>query len=593
MSNHIVAIGVSKHQSAYNDLAFAHRDAEEFYGLFLNNVSDIGYQRLLINSDATLGHIRSALGARLQESVKDGDSFFFFYSGHGATAPAEGNTVNAHYLLPFDATDDIPNSCISVLYLKEVFDSLSSRANVVMVDTCFSGAMHNSKNSKGVDTGRIKSGKTLKSLIKTVSGNGNVTFTACTEDEVAIEDGANRHGLFTHFLLKEIQRSRKGDKFSIADIATPIQEAVLGRAKAQYSMVQTPTFSGHLEGPIYLPVFTKPESKSTGASVIPEIAELEQTVFPTTQFQFDEADLEKTIKDAINLVVQADTNQIAFIAYERACWDALQAIKEQWEVVYEAVGSDIKKLPWAVGEMERAAFELHLLSAVTAAFGSEKEMKLLGDCAAEIIKFGEGRSGLVALIAVPEVVLAELVYIVGVSALGRERIWPLGTLLKTPVFDERSGDGNMNMLLHYNHIYYSDSLGRASTKVNEHIRKFLDSSKWLLQLSPRLSGRTQDAQLQVNFLLCMIAAQYHDHLWPDFARFNPEHVRSLAGKIKHDIEYQKQMVGLLGLKTTSEVLPAITEHLQMLHSRGLDNYWWSSIQPGFFVTKAPETASAP
>ena len=85
MKNHIIAIGISSYQ-AVRLLSYAAKDAKDFYYLFTNNIGDIGYSRLLIDSEATLATIRSSLGAELEQHVSTEDTLFFFFSGHGAIA---------------------------------------------------------------------------------------------------------------------------------------------------------------------------------------------------------------------------------------------------------------------------------------------------------------------------------------------------------------------------------------------------------------------------------------------------------------------------------------------------------------------------
>lgn len=86
MKHHILSIGISKHQISSANLNYAAKDATDFFNLAKNNISNIGFSRLLIDSEATLSQIRTALGIELQDSIETGDAFFFFYSGHGVIA---------------------------------------------------------------------------------------------------------------------------------------------------------------------------------------------------------------------------------------------------------------------------------------------------------------------------------------------------------------------------------------------------------------------------------------------------------------------------------------------------------------------------
>lgn len=249
---HIVSIGISKHQESFvQDLEYAHKDAVDFFKLVSLNVGQIGYNVLLTDSEATLAKIRTALGSDLQKAVGEDDYFFFFYSGHGTIADISNNSSCAHYVLPFDATRDVQNSCIPVTYLKEIFDSLKCRASIIFLDSCFSGGI----NSKHFPNPKTKSVKSIKTFANTLAGKGSMVFTASKDDEEAIEDEEKKNGLFTSCLLEELQRERESDKFSVVDTFTPVAETVTKRAKDVYGHIQTPTFNGHLEGIVYLPTF--------------------------------------------------------------------------------------------------------------------------------------------------------------------------------------------------------------------------------------------------------------------------------------------------------------------------------------------------
>ena len=66
MKHHIVSIGISRHQNASANLQYAAKDATEFFELFGLNLPEQGYKKLLIDSEATLGQIQSAIGNELK-----------------------------------------------------------------------------------------------------------------------------------------------------------------------------------------------------------------------------------------------------------------------------------------------------------------------------------------------------------------------------------------------------------------------------------------------------------------------------------------------------------------------------------------------
>jgi len=589
MKHHIVAIGVSRHQHPFvNNLAHAAKDAQEFFNLFIQNMADVGSQNLLVDSEATLAQIRTALGTELQEQLQPDDAFFFFYSGHGSTSENTDNSSLAHFLLPFDATPDITNSAISFLYLKETFDKLPCKAKFVFIDSCFSGAI----NAKGYTKASKKEFKEVKTLTNTVSGKGYLIFSASKEDETAIEDPEYQNGLFTYFLLGELQKDRKEDKFPVVEIFTPITEQVTKRAKEKYGHTQTPTLSSHLEGNVFLPRFTKRIKLSPSVLEVPRYPELAQAAFPIPEIQLDDKQQEKLINDIIGLVVRARQQQepVSEIAFERFCAKLARKLREDWEKIFTETGGDVSEIPISVAKLEAAAFQFTLLGAVVAVFGSDKQMEVYGENAVEILGWGRHRAGLMALIAAPQIIVVEIIYIVGVLCLARNHLKPFDVLLKTPVYDVDYRDRPPCPLLLERHIHYCRALGGSSTTVNDHIRKILESFGWLAELAPKLGAEVGDFQRQVNFLLVMLTVHSKDYLWPDCARWDSLRVRPLVNRIKYDPKLKKQLGEMFGTKE-DKTRQIFMKYLSEIKSRGLGHeYWWESIGPEDLLTEEERRA---
>jgi len=262
MKYHIISIGIAKYLNSYiRNLRFADKDAVDFFTLFSTNVSEIGFNTSLINEKATLNQIKKTLGKELKGIINKEDAFFFFYSGHGATAESTQEDSLSHYLVPYDATKDIPNSSISLDYIKTVFNNLNCSACFIFIDCCFSGAIN--MNSKCYTYQIKKNFKKEKTFQNIILGVGSAIFTASKHDEEALEDFENKHGLFTYFLLKELQKPRPVNRYPVSEIFDPIANKVLERAKEVYDYTQTPTLNAKLEGSVYLPVFKKTYTEET------------------------------------------------------------------------------------------------------------------------------------------------------------------------------------------------------------------------------------------------------------------------------------------------------------------------------------------
>lgn len=575
MKYHILSIGISKHQHSFvNTLQFADKDATDFYTLFTSNISDIGYKKLLINSEAALTEIRTALGKELRQAVGGDDAFFFFFSGHGATAENQDGTSLEHYLIPFDATPDIPSSSVSVDYLKEVFDKINCKAAYIFVDSCFSGSL----NSKGYSHPNTKALKSVKALSDQVFGKGSLIFTASKINEKALEDPENENGLFTHFVLNELQKQRNTDTYPVTDIVTPVIEEVTKRAKDNFSHTQTPTAKINLEGAVYLPVCKKPLKIAPTLLEVPRYPQLATSSFPIPELELSDKQQQKQLNEIVSFVANGNNQQNSQqkIIFERFCWRLIKQVKSDWETIFNEVGSDALKIPEAVVKLEASAYQLILLGCVTAVFGSDEQMKIYSDVVTTILDWEKGRAGLTSLIATPEILLVIVEYIVGMVCLANNNLKPFKTLLHTKVQDDNTEGEPLPLFLH-NHIHYCDALGGYGSKVADHVRSLLESYVWLPELSPRLEEKIVDHQLQVNFLIAMLLQSRNERFWPDFGRFYANRIKSLIDKLKYDPDFQKQLASLFGVKTEEIRQVVITNFSKIKQNEFGGGFFWESI----------------
>ena len=584
MKYHILSIGVSKHQNSFvNTLQFADKDATDFFTLFTSNIDDIGYRKLLVNSEATLAEIRSALGKELKQAVNRDDAFFFFFSGHGATAENEADTMLEHYLIPFDATQDISSSAISVDYLKEVFDKINCKAAFIFIDSCFSGSI----NSKGYSHPNTKALKGIKTFSDQAFGKGSLVFTASKMDETALEDPERQNGLFSYSVLKELQMDREKDNYPVIDIVTPVIEEVTKRAKEKFKHTQTPTVKINLEGAVYLPVCKQPLRISPVLLEIPKHPQLSSTSFSIPEIELSDKQQQKQLNELINLVVSRGKDNSAYqkIIFERFCWKVIKQLKLDWERIFNDSGSDISKIPEAVIQLEAAAYQLILLGSVVAVFGSDEQMKIYSEIVVTILGWAQGRAGLVALISVPEIILVIVEYSVGMVSIANNNLKPFEILLNTRIQDENNDD-EPQPLSSQGHIHYCDALGGNATKVGDHIRSLLETYGWLPELSPRLEGNITDYQLQTNFIIAMLAKTHNNRFWPDYGRFYASRIKTLIDKIKYDQKFQGQLASLFGSKPDGirqEIYKNLSETQRDEFGGGFS---WDSIRPQSLLTKA-------
>lgn len=227
-----VIVGIDVYRDALiTPLAHARSDAMALARLLETRIrADELSVRLLLDEDATKRNIEVAINEELHRAVNPGDVVLLYFAGHGsperrAAKDKRSRHLIAHdteygriYATGIDMERDVP----------EWFDRLAdAKLVVVLLDACFSGAAG----------GRTFLGPMLKANPKvegTLSepqlisikdldlGRGRVLLCACDDDQLAREDPALGHGVFTHALLQGLQRTRASA--ATVDVAELYQE---------------------------------------------------------------------------------------------------------------------------------------------------------------------------------------------------------------------------------------------------------------------------------------------------------------------------------------------------------------------------------
>lgn len=206
-----VVVGISSYKNVppEGQLRFAHRDAEDL-ATFLRSPGGGGFPsnhiKLLLNQDATVSAIRTAIGTWLVRSAEPDDVVYIFFAGHGVV---EGDTDG--YLLAHDS--DPQNLYATALQVSEldriITQRLHARVVVLMADACHAGQI--GWTSRG-STERALVTKYLDEVGK--SGSGVVRLLASRANERSFEDNrwGGGHGAFTHFLLEGLKGTADRDK---------------------------------------------------------------------------------------------------------------------------------------------------------------------------------------------------------------------------------------------------------------------------------------------------------------------------------------------------------------------------------------------
>jgi uncharacterized caspase-like protein len=154
---------------------------------------------VLLNEQATIASVRTALGTWLPRSAEASDVVYIFFAGHGVVeAGGDG------YLLAHDS--DPQNLYATALPIAEldriISERLRSRVAVVIADACHAGKL--GLASRGVEE-QIMINRYLDEVGK--SGAGSFRLLASRANERSYEDPrwGGGHGVFTHFLLEGLK----------------------------------------------------------------------------------------------------------------------------------------------------------------------------------------------------------------------------------------------------------------------------------------------------------------------------------------------------------------------------------------------------
>lgn len=263
-----VIIGISSYKNVppEGQLRFAHRDAEDLAS-FLRSPRGGGFPsnhiKLLLNQDATLSAIRTAIGTWLVRSAERDDVIYIFFAGHGVV---EGD--NDGYLLAHDS--DPQNLYATALQVSEldriITQRLHARIVVLMADACHAGQI-----------GWASRGATEPALIANYldevgkSGAGVFRLLASRANERSFEDSrwGGGHGAFTHFMLEGLKGKGDRDKdgfVRVGELLDYLSEVVPEETRA----LQHPRFAGSIDPrlPLSAPGTEKPRDASDAAAPI-------------------------------------------------------------------------------------------------------------------------------------------------------------------------------------------------------------------------------------------------------------------------------------------------------------------------------------
>jgi uncharacterized caspase-like protein len=251
-----VVIGISHYDNVPPEaqLRFADRDAQEFAN-FLRSPSGGGFPsdhvQILLNENASLPAVRTALGTWLPRSAEPDDVVYVFFAGHGVT---EGD--HDGYLLARDS--DPQNLYATALSLSELDKIITQRLrarNVVLIaDACHAGHLGWASRSA---SGDVLISRYLTEIGQ--SGQGILRLMASRGDERSYEDvrWGGGHGVFTYSMLEGLRGKADADQDGVvraAELIGYLSSVVPEQTKA----LQHPQAAGDIDPAMALAIVNRP-----------------------------------------------------------------------------------------------------------------------------------------------------------------------------------------------------------------------------------------------------------------------------------------------------------------------------------------------
>jgi Skp family chaperone for outer membrane proteins len=208
---------------------------------------------LLLDEEANLTRLRSALGVYLKNKASKDDMVIIYFAGHGATerdsTSPDGDGLEK-YLLPYDVDPkELYATALPMEEISRLFSRIRSDRLVFIVDTCYSGA----SGGRTISVADIRAGISDGFLDRITGGKGKIILTASGANEVSAESDELQHGIFTHFLIKGLQGQADSDGdglITVDEVYTYVSKQVPQATNQE----QHPVKKGIVEGPLILSI---------------------------------------------------------------------------------------------------------------------------------------------------------------------------------------------------------------------------------------------------------------------------------------------------------------------------------------------------
>ncbi len=255
-----VVIGIGKYKDpGIPTLKYAANDALSIYNILIDpKYGNFPKENvlLLIDEQATLTEIKSAMGTYLARKAGKDDTVAIYFAGHGSpeidpTGKADDRLEK--FIVPYDARkDDLFGYGLSMDEIRKIYERIESKRVIFFIDSCYSGEAGGRTFSR--PDVRARNITISDKFLEDLSGEGRVIITASKPDELSLETNEFNHGIFTYYLAEGLKGKadlNKDGVVSVDELYTYVYEQVTKKAR-MLGAKQHPLKKGTMIGEIPL-----------------------------------------------------------------------------------------------------------------------------------------------------------------------------------------------------------------------------------------------------------------------------------------------------------------------------------------------------
>jgi uncharacterized caspase-like protein len=245
---HAVLIGIDSYaDGSIPALRFAGADARAFGTLLTDSAlgADVTVHTLL-DGDATRVNVLQLVGVEVAQQVKPEDIFLFFFAGHGSPEIYPGLDKLSRFLVCADTRAEslLPGAIDVKSDLARVAARIQARLVLFIIDACFSG-YGGGRGICGPQLAEQRRRHRPSGRLADLSlGSGSIFLTACGNDEVAAESDALGHGIFTYYILQQLNGSGAPSTIGLPTLYDLVYRQVHGYTAGR----QNPMLWGNVKG---------------------------------------------------------------------------------------------------------------------------------------------------------------------------------------------------------------------------------------------------------------------------------------------------------------------------------------------------------